>query len=241
MPEHLSRKELKKDEVRETLAHGAEALLSHKQSTTYILIAAIIIALAFFGWRTYTTKQTTKAAAAFNGALRTYEAPTSATPGARPVPGAPLFSDDNAKYAAAAKQFEAVANSYSRTIPGQLAGYYAGLCLEQTGKDADARKYLESAAKGKNADYVSLAKFELAKIADKTNQPEQAVKLYAELMASPTVLVPKPTAMLALADHYRAKDPAQAAKLYNQIKSQYPDTAVADQAGQELALLPGKS
>lgn len=238
--QHLSRKELKKDEVRETLAHGAEALLSHKQGTTYILIIAIILAAAFLGWRTYSSKQTTKAAAAFTNAMHVFEAPTGAQPGMPPVPGTPTFTNDAAKYTAAAKDFQKVAKNYSRTRPGQLANYYSGLSLEQLGKNDEAKKYLASAASGGDTDYASLAQFELAKLNDKTGQTDQAVKLYQQLMAKPTVLVPKPVVMLALAQHYRAKNPAEAAKLYNQIKSQYPDTAIADQAGQELALLPAK-
>ena len=241
MAQHLSRKELKKDEVRETLAHGAEALLSHKQGTTYILLAAVILALAFLGWRTYTSKQTTKAAAAFNSAMHIFEAPTAAQPGAPPVPGVPAFKDDAAKYTAAARSFEAVAKNYSHTGPGQLARYYAGLSLAQLGKNQEAEQYLQSAAKATDPDYASLADFELAKIADRTGKAEQAANLYQQLMAKPTMLVPKPVVMLALAQHYQAKDPAQAAKLYSEIKSQYPDTPAADQAGQELALLPGKS
>jgi len=47
--------------------------------------------------------------------------------------------------------------------------------------------------------------------------------------------------MLALAEHYGQKNPTEAAKLYAQIKSEYPDTPMAQQADQELALLPGKS
>ena len=238
--QHLSRKELKKDEVRETLAHGAEALLSHKQGTTYILIVAIIIALAFLGWRTYTSKQTTKAAAAFNAAMHIFDAPTAAQPGP-PVPGVPTFKDDAAKYTEAAQKFEAVSKSYSRTRPGQLASYYAGLSLEQLGQDQQAKQYLQAASKSKDLDYASLAKFELAKLYDKTGQSDQAVSLYQQLIAAPTILVPKPVVMLALAHHYRQKNPAEAAKLYNEIKSQYPDTAIGDQASQELALLPGKS
>ena len=58
---HISRKELKKDEVRETLAHGADAVLSHKQFTTYILLAAVVVAVGFFGWKTYAERQTMKA------------------------------------------------------------------------------------------------------------------------------------------------------------------------------------
>ena len=48
---HISRKELKKDEVRETLAHGAQAVLSHQQFTVYLLIAAVLAALGAFGMK----------------------------------------------------------------------------------------------------------------------------------------------------------------------------------------------
>jgi TolA-binding protein len=47
--------------------------------------------------------------------------------------------------------------------------------------------------------------------------------------------------MLALAQHYGEKNPAEAAKLYGQIKTDYPDTPIAEQADQALSLLPGKS
>jgi TolA-binding protein len=67
------------------------------------------------------------------------------------------------------------------------------------------------------------------------------VKIYQDMIAKPSTLVPKPVVMLALAEHYGQKNPTEAAKLYAQIKSEYPDTPMAQQADQELALLPGKS
>lgn len=241
MAQHLSRKELKKDEVRETIAHGAEAVLSHKQGTTYTLAAALIAALAVLGWRAYTSRRTASAAAAFANAMIVFQAPTGTPPGAPPVPGQTSYRDDSAKFTAASQKFQDVAKKYSRTRPGQLASYYAALSLEQLNRNEEAKKWLKTAAGGGDQDYASLAQFELAKTEDATGQSAQAAALYEQLMAKPTVLVPKPVAMLALAEHYRAKDPSEAAKLYGQIKVQYPDTAIADQAGQELALLPGKS
>jgi len=47
--------------------------------------------------------------------------------------------------------------------------------------------------------------------------------------------------MLALAQHYAQSNPSEAAKLFQQIKSEYPDTPIAEQADQALALLPSKS
>ena len=72
MAQHLSRKELKKDEVRDTLAQGADAVLSHKQLTLYILLAAVVVALGVFGWQTYTERQTVKATAAYDDAMKTF-------------------------------------------------------------------------------------------------------------------------------------------------------------------------
>src|SRR5208282_37929 len=74
LSQHLSRKELKTDEVRDTLAHGADAVLSHKQLTLYILLAAVLVALGVFGWQTYTERQTVKATAAYDDAMKTFQA-----------------------------------------------------------------------------------------------------------------------------------------------------------------------
>ena len=243
MAQHISRRELKKDEVRETIAHGAEAVLSHKQGTTYILAVALIAAAAVLGWRTYAERQTTRAAGALSDAMRVFQAPVGAQPGLPPpLPGEPSFKDDQTKFTSAVQKFEEVAKKYPHTRPGQLASYYAGLSLERLDKNNEAKQQLQSAADGSDADFAALARFEVARIDDKIGQPDAALKIYQDLMAKPSVLVPKPVAMLALAEHYRDKNPSEAAKLFNQIKSEYPnETGIVQQADQELALLPGKS
>lgn len=237
MAEHISRKELKKDEVRETLAHGAEAVLSHQQFTLYLLILAIVVALGFYGWRTYTERQSVKASAAFDAAMRIFQAPV----GALPTPGEITYSDEKNKYTDAEKKFSEVASNYPRTHAGQIGSYYAALSLEKLGKNDDAKKRLRGLSGSRDDELAAMAKFELAGLDERTGQGDEAVKLYQELIAKPAVLVPKPVVMLALAGYYVQKNPAEAAKLYLQIKSEYPDTPVAEQADQALALLSGKS
>ena len=237
MPQHIPRKQLKKDEVRETLAHGADALLSHQQLTLYIVVAAVVVALAVFGWKTYTERQTVKASAGFDAAMTVFQAPV----GTPPTPGETSYSSADQKYTLAALQFADVASKYPRTHAGQLARYYAALSYEKIGKTDEAQKSLEDLANSDDQEVAALAKLELAGIDDRAGRDDEAVKLYEGLIAKPSVLVPKPVAMMALAEHYGQKNPTEAAKLYAQIKSEYPDTPIAEQADQALALLSTKS
>lgn len=237
MAQHISRKELKKDEVRETLAHGAEAVLSHQRFVLALAIGAILAAGGFYGWRAYAGRQTMKASMAFDSAMKVFQTPT----GTPPAPGETSYPTDSAKYAAAEGLFSNLAMKYPRTRAGHLGRYYAALCDEKLGKPEDAKKWLRGLVGSRDAYVAGLAKFELAGLDDRSGQDAETVKLYEELIAKPPVLVPKAVVMLALADHYRQKDPAKAAQLYGQIKSQYPDTPIAEQANRSLSLLPGQS
>lgn len=237
MVQHISRRELKKDEVRDTFGRGAEAVLSHQQLTLYLLIAAIVVVVGFFGWRAYSERQTVKAFADFDGAMKVFQAPV----GVPSAPGETTYADPNKKFTEAEQKFAGVASKYPRTRAGELARYYAALSLEKLDKNEDAKKYLQGLAGTKDEDVSAMARFELAGLEDRMGQGDDAVKLYEQLMAKPTVLVPKPVVMLALADHYSLKNPTEAAKLYTQVKSDYPDTPMATQADQALALLPSKT
>lgn len=239
MGQHISRKELKKDEVRETFAQGAEAVLSHQKLTIYLLAAAIVLALGFFGWKTYSERQTVKASAALNDAMKVFLARVRA-PGEPADPSEVTYVDEKNKYADASQKFGSVAMKYPRTRPGQIAGFYAALSLEKIGKDDDARKWLQGIADSNSDDLSAKARFELAQLDDRAGRSDEAEKIYQQLMAKPGVLVPKPVVMMALAEHYATKNPAEAAKLFAKIKTDYPDTPMAEQAEQELALLPGQ-
>jgi TolA-binding protein len=234
---HISRKELKKDAVRDTFTHGADAVLAHQSQTLYLILAAIVVALAVFGWRTYSQRQTVKAFAGFDSAMTVFQAPV----GVPPSPGVATYTDATKKFTEAESKFAVVASKYPRTRAGELARYYQALSLEKIGKDNEAKKSLQALAGSHDSDVASLAQFELAGIDDRAGQEKDAEALYQRLLANPTVLVPKPVVMLALAEHYGAKNPSEAAKLYNQIKKEYPDTPIAEQADQALTLLPGKS
>ncbi|MGH9737733.1 MAG: tetratricopeptide repeat protein [Candidatus Acidiferrales bacterium] len=234
MAQHISRRELKKDEVRDTLAHGADAVLSHQGFTIFVVVLAVLVVACVYGWRYYTQSESTNAESGFNNAMAIFEAPA----GPPQAPGQLTYVDQNKKWTDAEQAFAKVAAKYGRTRPGQLSAYYAALSDEKLKNDAAAQKWLDGITGSKDPEVAALAKFEAAGLDARAGKTDQAIQMYRELMAKPSVLVPKPEVMLALANCYRVKDPSQAAKLYGQVKSEYPDTPIADQADEALALLP---
>ncbi len=237
---HISRKELKKDEIRETLAHGAEAVISHQRLAAIVVTLAVAVGVAVVGWRVYSERQTVKASAALDDAMKVYEARIRA-PGEPTEPTEITYMDDRNKYEDAAKKFLSVAQGYSHTRPGQTARYYAALCLEHLGRNDEAQKQLHELESGGGDELGSLARLQLAEIYEKTGKGDDAVKLYRQLADKPTVLVPKPVALLALADYLSKSNPQEAMKLYDQVKKDFPDTAAADEADKRLEILGGKT
>jgi len=236
--QHILRKDLKKDEIREKLVSGVESVASHQQALWMVVTAALIVALAVFGWNSYARRQTAKASAALDDAMKVFQARIRVA-GEQLDPAEITYLDEKNKFTDAEKKFLTVAGQYGRTKPGQMARYYAALSEVQLKQYANAEKNLDQVISGGDENLASLAKFQLAGVYQQENKGPQAVAVYKQLSDKPSVFVPKPMAMLALADYYRKSDPAQATKLYNQVKQEFPDAA--EQADQGLELLNSKS
>jgi TolA-binding protein len=240
LPQHsLSRKELKKDEVRETLSHGAQAIFAHQHQIWVYGGIALVVALAVLGWRFYTQSQTAKGTSALADAMKVYQARirTAAEPA---QPNEIAYVDEKNKYGDAVKKFNDVANRYSRTRPGQLARYYAALSLEKLNRYGEAENDLKALESSGDESLSALARFKLAQVYDEDGKGTQAVLLYQQLSNKPTLFVPKPVVLLALGDHYSGSDPTQAAKLYKQVKDEFPDTQAAQEADERLQVLQAK-
>ena len=237
---HITRRELKKDEFRDTLAHGAEVLTTHKKLIWQVAVVVVVAACAVFGWRYYSGHRNAQASAAFAAATKIYEAQVLAA-GQSPPPDQLTFPSDAVKYTAAQAAMGQVAMHFPHSRYGSLARYYAAVSLDHIGKYEDAINWLKPMIHSGDAQIQSLAKFELAHVYDKMGKGAQAVTLYEQLASKPTVFVPKALVLLTLGDHYRAQNNTkEATRYYDEVKSEFPNTGLADQADQRLQML-GKS
>jgi len=221
-------------EAAENAAHWSE---EHKTKLAVIVIAvAVIAAIAFGGWY-YVNTQDEKASAGFSTAVRTFETPVR--PAGMPAqPGVDSFASTQERDTAARKQFQAIIDQYPHTHTADLARYFVGLTSSQLGDNAAAERSLQAAAGSSNADLAALGKFALASIYRGENKDAQAVDLYNQLIAKPTMVVSKPTAQLELAAFYESrKKPDEAKKIYDQVEKENPTTEAASLAQRRAGAL----
>lgn len=240
MSEHISRKELKQDKIKETIEHGAEAVISHGQFTMIVIVAALVAVVAYGGWRFYVDRKTVQASLAFDEGMKAYQgriggAPNPADPDDR------VYPNDNARVSDAFQKFSAVADKYSSTNPGKLASYYSALCLEDLERHNQAIEELKKISGGSDKELSAMARYQMAVIHARTGKPDDAIKLFRALADKPSVLVPRPLALLELARVLRKTDPQEAITVYQQIKKEFPEATIADEADRGLEALSPKS
>jgi predicted negative regulator of RcsB-dependent stress response len=240
--EHISRKELKTDKIHDAFEHGAEAVYSHKQVTLLVLLVILVAAAGYGGWSIYHERQTAAASAAFDNAMKAYTGHVGpATPGEPVEPGEMTYPDEAAKSTDAAAKFTAVANKYSSTNPGRLARYYAALCLEDLDKQNQALEELKKISSGGDKELASMAQYQTAVIYARSGKADEAAKLFRALADKPSAFVPRPLSLLELAGVLRQTNPKEAANVYQQIKKEFPDSTISEQADRGLDTVTPKS
>jgi tetratricopeptide (TPR) repeat protein len=142
--QHLTRREMKRDEVREALGRGVDYVRGHERAALYLvgglLSVLLIAALVVFALG----RRESNASARLADALRIYDAKVDALDAA-PDAAEPRFASDSERLAKAKTAFEALAKS--STDAGQVAKVYLGEIAARQGDTETARRlwteYLE--------------------------------------------------------------------------------------------------
>jgi predicted negative regulator of RcsB-dependent stress response len=242
VPEHISRKELKQDKIKETLEHGAEAVYSHGQFTLAILLVVLVAAAAYGGWRIYNDRKTLEASAAFDSAQKVYSARIGPPLPGEPVdPSEPSYLDEKSRAQDASRKFTEVANKYSSTSPGKWARYYNALCLEDLEQFNQALEELKKVGASGDKELAALAQYQTSIIYNRTGKTDDAIAILHTLADKGSVFVPRPLVLLTLAGALRQSKPQEAASVYQQIKREFPDSTISEEADRGLGTISPKS
>lgn len=240
MAEHISRKELKQDKIHDAIEHGAEAVFSHTTVLGIAILTVAVVVVAYFGWTFYINRQTVQATAALDAANKIYSARIGSAPDPSD-PTEPVYPTEAARAEEASKKFGEVAHKYPSTNPGRLATYYAALCYEDLERHNQALEELKKIDSSKDKELAAMAQYQIGVIYERTGRTDDAIKTLRDLSTHSSVFVPRPVVLLQLAQVLRQKSPQEATSIYEQLKKDYPNTAVADQADRGLETLAPKS
>ena len=213
-----TRHALKQDRLVEATRTSVDWFQENRSRVIHAGVAAVVfLAIVVAGLVIY-SKRSAAADLAFGEAMDTYNAPL-AQAGQPPPPGKRHFPTASARATVANQQFVQLADKYGFFEAGKTGRYFAGLTAIDLGQTGAAETYLKKVADGHDAPLASLAKLALANLYQQTNRSSQAVVLYNQLIAKPTSTVPADAARLQLAALYEKTNPAEANKIYAQLKS----------------------
>jgi predicted negative regulator of RcsB-dependent stress response len=199
------------------------------------LLVLVVVAVIIAGVWTYHDRQQ-QAADQLGQAMSIYGTPLR-QPG-EPADAAQGSYNTAAERAKAAHPlFEEVANKYGWLQAGTDARYFAGLTDLDLGNPSQAETELKQAADTHNSNLASLAKLALANLYAQSHRTQQAIDQYQNLIQHPTTTVPASEAKLQLAELYETSQPAEARRLYAEIKDQDKTTAAGQIAAQKLQTL----
>ncbi len=226
-----TRHALKQDALIEATRTSVDWFRENRSRVITAAVAAVVcLALLITGAALYSNRSAA-AEVALGEAMDTYNAPLT-QPGQPQTPGEKMFATAADRAKAANQQFVQVANQYSLFSAATAARYFAGLTAIDLGQTGAGETYLQKVVDGHNTEVGALAKVALANLYQQTNRDSQAVVLLNQLIAKPTSTVPADAAKLQLAAIYEKTNPAEAKKLYAQMKSS--KTAAGQIATQKL-------
>ncbi len=231
----ITRKELKSDHFALEVEHGVDYVADHKkQFIQYGAIAAVVIVLlsAFFWYRSY---QHGIRQDALSAAIQVQNA-SIGPPQNEFMTAFPTQAD---KDKATNKAFTDLATKYSGSDEAYVAEYFLGANAADKGDLAQAEKRFKLVAENASAGYASLAKLSLADIYKAENKTADAEKVLKSVIDSPTVLVSKEQATIALAHLLAPTNPAEARKLLEPLRGSQR-SAISRAALSALGELPPK-
>jgi hypothetical protein len=216
---HLSRKELKQDNVALKVEQTTHFLVTHRPLVIRAGVAILAVLVIGFGSWFFISSRRDAREQSLAAALTAQSAPV----GAAAPNGGLSFPSEAAKADTVRKDFNSIISNDGGSEEAYAAEYYlAGLDIA-AGKTDDALKKYDHVASGAGPDFASLAKLAKAQVLFSSGRSPEAQSLLKDLIANPTAMVSKEQASIVLARGIAATQPDEARKLLVPIASLHSD------------------
>jgi predicted negative regulator of RcsB-dependent stress response len=232
-----ARHQLKQDSFTTSTAETISWAVEHRSKLVAAgIVVAVILAILIGGWA-YINYRDQQASSQLAVAIEKYNAPIRPE-GTPASPDLLSFASTQERAKVTNAEFTQLANKYPFTQSAAVARYFAGVTFHDLGDNTSAENDLKQVSESRYKEIASLAKVALAAIYHDTNHNTQAIEIYKELIAHPTVSVGKSTAQFMLAAVYESMAQVDEARhIYEQMQKESPAGVTAQIANQRLQAL----
>ena len=209
------RSELKHDKFVEQVGHTVEYAVSHKSQVTRYGIAAAVLVVVGFGAYFYMQYQEGARQRDLQSVFRIHEASVG---GADAELSEVNFKTADEKAKAVEKSLRDLIAKHPSKREGYVAKFLLATNLADRGNIAEAEKLLRDVADNAGSEYASQAKLSLGQLLASQNRIPDAEKVLRDLVNSPTLMVSKEQATLALAKAISKTKPEEARKMLEPLR-----------------------
>ena len=226
----ISRRDLKRNELAETMNRGVDYVSVHRRGVTEIaLIAAgvVVLAAAFVLFRSYRENE---AGRELSAGLAAMDSPLAGTPAAATAPR--TFPTAAERDKEALDHLRKAASS-----KGTTAGRAAGVILAaREPKAPESADRLSRAARAGRAEVSAAAELDQARLLAASGKTTEAIDRLKRAIESSDAAAPKDAMMFALAQVYeQAGAAADARATYQRLISDYPNSPYRADARQKIS------
>jgi len=228
MSEKITRKELKRNDLVETVGRTVDYVTSHRKGVgegVAVAVGAVLLVGGFFLVKTY---REGRAGRELSAGLAALDAPLAAEPGASSAPLS--FPTAAAREDAAAEHFRK-ASAYGGTTPARAAS----VILAAKGGKGTAAESFERAARDGHSEVAAAAEIDAARLLASQGKITEAIERLKRAVESPEATVPKDALLFALAQIYEGSGASSDARsVYQRIVNDYPNSPYRADARQKL-------
>jgi tetratricopeptide (TPR) repeat protein len=228
MGKKITRKQLKRNDLVETMGKTVDYVSHHRRGVTEGIIAAAVVALLIGGFLLLRTYRENQAGKELSAGLAALETPIAGQPAA--VGAAKTFPTVEARNKQVDAHLRKAADS-----PGTSAGRAAALILAARDKPSNAAETFARTAREAKAEVAASAELDAARLLASQGKRTEAIDRLKRAIESPASPAPKDALLFALGQVYEdAGSVSDARATFQRLVTDYPNSPYRNDARQKI-------
>lgn len=242
MSDRLSRKEIKRDEVMETMNRGVGYLKDHARTLALVAVGVIALILVALAAVAFLASREATASEALTAAIEMTRADINPDGPAPDDPDNPVFADAVQRRDRSEALFREVYDQYGGTDAGAVAAAYLGRYAAEKGDLDAAREYWEEALEGSDDDALGAqVQMNLVNLDLAAGDREAVLERLEAMLAAPSSVMPPDMVLFKVAEvREELGRSEEALAAYRRIVDEFPASPYVPTARQKTSTLGGE-